>query len=330
MQIKKNISFTICDFNYLKFGLTLAHSFLKFESERFDFNLILVNYLNLLNSEEKVRIKNSLQNINKNLLVLWEDEILDTGVRNELFVKYDIVEYCTSIKALIFEFFLKEKDVENIIYLDPDINIYSNLNRVVEELNKGNIVLTPHISDADTRSDYKKNRETKFLSVGIFNLGFIGIKNTKESRRFVSWWNQRLLELCYLNPQAGLFVDQNWINFVPVFFEKVRIIKDYGYNIAYWNYRERESFLKNNSFEHFKNNSEICFIHFSARLNLRDLPALAKYLEAYEDDINRMDKILMSFNFSIKYTFKKNTSKSVGRKQVLKKIVEHSKRLFKQ
>src|SRR5262249_26022887 len=141
--------------------------------------------------------------------------------------------------------------------------------------------------------NFKELREIKFLNVGVFNLGFIGVSRSNESARFLEWWNMRLMEYCYVNTGKGQFVDQIWLNFAPVFFEKVFVLKDPGLNIAYWNYKERSSFLENN-FKQHQLNGDIVFVHFSARVNLKVLAVLDKYLDNYESSLDRMDSKLKS------------------------------------
>jgi hypothetical protein len=195
------------------------------------------------------------------------------------------VEYCTSIKALAFQHFFRDDVIRDAVFLDPDVKVYGAFNSVMKGLETNDIVLTPHICSVDLSDDFKLTRETKFLSVGVFNLGFIGLRNSEGVKHFLQWWDQRLIEYCYLNPAKGQFVDQNWMNFVPVFFEKVGILKDLGLNIAYWNYRERKTFLE-------ENKKEVCFVHFSARTNFRDLPLLDHYLDDYETSLAAMDSVL--------------------------------------
>ncbi|MCR5877541.1 hypothetical protein [Phenylobacterium sp. J367] len=39
---------------------------------------------------------------------------------------------------------------------------------------------------------------------------------------------------------AGLFVDQRWCDHVPALFDKVKVLRDPGYNVASWNISTRE------------------------------------------------------------------------------------------
>ena len=83
--------------------------------------------------------------------------------------------------------------------------------------------------------------DTRNLAIkhGIFNLGFIGVRNTEEGRRFADWWAQRTQYLCRAEVANGLFTDQKWLNFAPVFFEGVAILKSPRHNVATWNLTTR-------------------------------------------------------------------------------------------
>jgi hypothetical protein len=76
-------------------------------------------------------------------------------------------------------------------------------------------------------------------TVLYFNLGFIGVRNAEEGRRFASWWAERTYHLCRAEVQNGLFTDQKWLNFAPVFFDGVAIIKSSRHNVATWNLTTR-------------------------------------------------------------------------------------------
>jgi hypothetical protein len=75
---------------------------------------------------------------------------------------------------------------------------------------------------------------------GVFNLGFVAVKQCRETDRFLSWWEQRCLNFAYNEHRTGMFVDQKWINLVPCFFESVKVLKYPGCNMAFWNLHERQ------------------------------------------------------------------------------------------
>ncbi len=151
---------------------------------------------------------------------------------------YDPLELATSIKPLCFSYLLTA-DCEAAIYLDPDIVVFQPLTLALSALQAGHeIVLTPHIL-TPLPADGKKPDDRAIMASGIYNLGFAAFANTPRSRAFIGWWGRQLRTLGLADVRAGLFTDQKWIDFAPVFSSKTHIIRDPGYNVAYWNLHER-------------------------------------------------------------------------------------------
>ncbi|MEN6604601.1 MAG: glycosyltransferase [Bryobacteraceae bacterium] len=152
--------------------------------------------------------------------------------------KYSIMELNTAVKPYAFEYLFDRDDLERIVYLDPDIQIYSRMDGLVEVLDQGaNLVLTPHLTGA--LDDDKRPGEIDILRSGAYNLGFIAVARGRESMAFLAWWQQRLYDHCVVDLPRGLFVDQRWIDLVPGMFDGVVILRDPGYNVAYWNLSHR-------------------------------------------------------------------------------------------
>ncbi len=165
--------------------------------------------------------------------VVRVEELGIPDLRQWLF-QHDVVELCTAVKGLML-CRLMDEGARKIVYLDPDIALFSNLSEVEALLDHHNIVLTPHLTEPeDTRGGIADN-EIGALKHGIYNLGFVAVANTSEGRRFAQWWRDRLIEFCYDDVPNGIFTDQRWCDHVPVFFDGVHILRDPGYNVASWN-----------------------------------------------------------------------------------------------
>jgi hypothetical protein len=166
--------------------------------------------------------------------------VQDLGIpdwRRWLF-KHDVVEACTAVKGpFLHQACASGADVA--IYLDPDTALINSLDPLIEALADNDILLTPHLLDPEETSQAILDNEVSALRTGIYNLGFVAIRTTGEGARFARWWNDRLLSFCYDDIPNGLFVDQRWCDHVPAFFEKVRILRDPGYNVASWNISRR-------------------------------------------------------------------------------------------
>jgi hypothetical protein len=80
----------------------------------------------------------------------------------------------------------------------------------------------------------------------------------------VEWFKDRLLTHCFNDEERGLFVDQLWLNFIPLYFPESQAISDEGANVAYWNVHDRH--LERTRLEtprYRANSSPLLFVHFS-------------------------------------------------------------------
>ena len=152
--------------------------------------------------------------------------------------KHDVVEVCTAVKGP----FLRQacaSGADAVIYLDPDTALFESLDPVLARLETSDILLTPHLLDPNTDRQAILDNDLSASRTGIFNLGFVAVRAGGEGARFAGWWNDRLLEFCYDDIAAGLFVDQKWCDHVPALFDRVGVIRDPGYNVASWNISQR-------------------------------------------------------------------------------------------
>jgi len=171
---------------------------------------------------------------------------------------YSLIELCTAVKPFCANW-LMDRGAPSLIYLDPDIKTYASLNLVFEQLEKNNIVLTPHLTDPIL--DSARPNHVDILRAGTYNLGFIGIQNSNEARRFLNWWSDKLVHQCINAPDQGLFVDQRWVDLAPGLFDGVLVSRHPGLNVAYWNLENRTLSKKSSTF--LANDEPLIFIHYS-------------------------------------------------------------------
>ena len=85
---------------------------------------------------------------------------------------------------------LQGEGYDNVIYIDPDVQVFSNFTEVPRGLESVDVVLTPHffcLTD-DTANLMDKD----VIRTGIFNLGFIAMKRNNETEEFVKWLDKRV------------------------------------------------------------------------------------------------------------------------------------------
>jgi hypothetical protein len=154
--------------------------------------------------------------------------------------KHNLIELSTAIKPFVMMRLLALADCEAVVYFDPDIVVFSRLDDLFSRLEGSSILLTPHQTQPETELEAVVDNEIGSLRHGIYNLGFIAVKADPVGRGFASWWAERLRHFCLAAYEKGLWVDQRWIDHVPVFFPKVGVITDSRFNVAAWNITTRE------------------------------------------------------------------------------------------
>ncbi len=153
--------------------------------------------------------------------------------------QYNVLELNTAAKPFFLAQLLKLSGTAKLVYLDPDIVVLHRLDALARLLDEHNVVLTPHLLEPYPL-DGKRLHERHILLSGTYNLGFVAVSAGRETDRMLRWWQERMYTGCRDRKKKGMFVDQKWMELAPSYFDGVHILREPGYNIAYWNLHSRE------------------------------------------------------------------------------------------
>lgn len=244
--------FTICSKNFLAYARTLHDSLLThYQGASFFVALCdrLDDYIDV--AQEPFEI------IEVTRLAIPDVE--------EMAQRYNITEFNTAIKPFVFKYLFAEHHFSSVVYLDPDILVVDRFTEVDRLLENGaEAILTPHILEPAEQAEMHDQR---LLLYGVYNLGFLALRNTAQVRKIVDWWARRLQFQCMIKLEEGLFTDQKWVDLFPAFIPATRILDHPGYNVAYWNLSQRRVRLRDGRW--FVNDQPLRFVHFSGH-NLDD------------------------------------------------------------
>jgi glycosyltransferase involved in cell wall biosynthesis len=275
--------FTIVSKNYLSFSRTLLSSVQNHHPEWDRFVLLA----------DEIDNKFDPKNESFHLINLSEIKLPDI---NKFLFRYTILELNTAVKPWVFSWLFNEKKYDKVIYIDPDIYVYSPLTEVERALDSGKLmVLTPHLTGF--LDDDKRPSELNILQAGTYNLGFLAVSKHHDTERFLKWWQSKLEFNCTVDIPNALFVDQKWMDLTPGFFEDVYILHHPGYNVAYWNLKHRT--VTKNGESYFVNGKRLVFFHFSGinpsnpntlskhqnRFTLKNIGAAAQLVQEYADAV---------------------------------------------
>jgi len=287
-----NAVFTIVAKNYLPLAFAQAETLRRFHPD-IDYSILLAD------SAEGLDLDAIPYNIQKL-------DVLNIDGLESLEFKYNLTEFCTAVKPYYIKH-LFGQGFKKVIYLDPDVCVFSSLDPIFNELTNSSIVLTPHFITPEINYTGTIS-ESLLLHVGVFNCGFIAVSDSEKGRHFVKWWEDRLYNLAYQDKIESLHTDQKWVDLVPAFYGKDAYISDdIGRNMAFWNLHERKLIYNEdgrhdveNRFSHSR--SPLMLFHFAgydiknaetvihknhAEYSMTDFPELKQLFMWYRDILIR-------------------------------------------
>ena len=222
---------------------------------------------------------------------------LDIDGFERMAVIYDVLELSTAVKPWLLRWLLARSDGRGALYLDPDMLVQEPLTELFALIERHKLVLSPHSLEPMPR-DGKRPNEQDILIAGVYNLGFIGIGSGKFADELLDWWSERLESDCIIDPERGFFVDQRWMDFVPGMAESFHLLRDPGFNVAYWNLTARPVSRRDGRW-YVKGDVPLRLFHFSGfdptrphvlskhqdRIRLGDHPDVAELCRRYADEL---------------------------------------------
>jgi hypothetical protein len=209
--------------------------------------------------------------------------VADLGIDHfpDFAFRYDIMEFNTAVKPFMMDWLIREGGFEQVVYLDPDIEVFAPMQPVFAAFDEGaDFTITPHITAPAEFAEFPD--DIGIMKAGIYNLGFIGMNNSQEVQDFLQWWKRRLRYQCVNQQEAGIFVDQKFIDLLPAFASQVAIIRDRTLNVAYWNLEQRK--LTKTTEGWLVDGEPLIFFHFSGIIPQQP-QRLSKHTERFQDNL---------------------------------------------
>lgn len=277
---------TIITKNYLAYARTLALSLAEHNPE---------SRLYVLLAD---KLDGYFEPNNEPFTLIQLEDLGNQKVIESMCFYYTPFELCCALRGMLHEYILDKTYAEKWLFLDSDVLVCGSLEEILSQLDTTSILLCPHCTTpVDTK--FVKCQELNILRAGLYNAGFLGLRRTSETKKFISWFRDRLQIYGFKKPIQTQYVDQLWLNFVPLFFKDVSLLLHPGANLAYWNLYERTL----GEDEHGNitvNGQPLLFFHFScwniytpdkftAKASImyegKDFPAISRLGEVYRDKL---------------------------------------------
>ncbi len=151
--------------------------------------------------------------------------------------QYTPSEFSTSLKPFLLRHLLQCLQPAGLLYLDTDVLVLQEITEVQTRVKDRSVIVTPHLT-RPVLAEGGGVEEWHVFKSGIYNTGVLAVANNRNAHTFLEWWCQRTAESHMRTDWETTFVDQPWLDFVPLFFPGVEILKDPTWNLGYWNFAE--------------------------------------------------------------------------------------------
>ena len=205
---------------------------------------------------------------------------------------YDVIELATSLKPFLLKYLI-DIGSTSVVYLDPDVQVFSSLEKVFRYTEEFGTTITPHRL-TPTSGDNPGFHELGFLRYGVYNLGYIGV--TSSSINMLNWWSKRLVRYSGKFPEENIFTDQKWIDLARAYFD-FYVISDRTLNIAPWNLDERSLYYLNGTL--MCDDGPVVFVHFS---QLSSSLSRGIFLPYWQQTLNETSQHLSSLDIILGIT----------------------------
>lgn len=161
-------------------------------------------------------------------------------------------------RVAVVEFCLKAMKYDTAIFVDGDTYTYSPYTDLQNVTESHDIVVIPHITQPlPEDSFFPQNRTISFAgnyNTGVWSASIKGLD-------FLEWWRNQTSLYPITQPEVGIIAEQGWLRFANDFCNNAKVFRHPGYNVAYWNIKQRLLEIKNN--QYYINNERLSVIHFS-------------------------------------------------------------------
>jgi hypothetical protein len=162
----------------------------------------------------------------------------------DMALRYDIGQRASAYKPFFLRHINAERRYDTVFYLDVDMQLFARLDEAADLLRSAgaSMLLSPH--SLLPRGLGRAIDDRAILLAGTFNSGLLVLDASDEAFRFLDWWAMLNRTECFTDA-AYFSRDQKWLNLAPTYFERARILRHPGYNVAHFNVDERSEVLSN-------------------------------------------------------------------------------------
>ncbi|MBU1820617.1 MAG: hypothetical protein KKG00_03770, partial [Bacteroidetes bacterium] len=118
---------------------------------------------------------------------------------------------------------------QELIYLSPSTCLFGSLDSIVEP--EAFVQLTPNRTRPIEPQTGLLDRNV--LNIGMYHSNSLIIHpQDSQTTKFLNWWCDRTLDRAAFNLCEGMCLDQLWLNYLPVYYENIHLIREEGWHLG--------------------------------------------------------------------------------------------------
>jgi hypothetical protein len=184
-------------------------------------------------------------------------------------------------RIAIVEFALSQLGFETAIFVDGDTYSYNSYDELQKTAEDHSLVVIPHITKPLPNDDRFPQNRIISLS-GNYNSGVWAA--SQKGLEFIEWWKEQTALFPVTRSDLGLVNEQGWLRFAGDFDDNTKIFRHPGYNVAYWNIKQRVLSLVDNTI--LIDNQNLVIKHFSGLKKELNISQMSVFQNRYWLDVN--------------------------------------------
>lgn len=120
---------------------------------------------------------------------------------------------------------------EELAFLSPTTQLFASLDLVADKA--AFLQLSPQrlrpIGELDGRS-VAPLEDKRVLNTGMYNSGSWIMHPDSQEIALLNWWCERMIDRGFLDLCEGMCLDQLWLNYLPIYYERVKSIRNPGWH----------------------------------------------------------------------------------------------------
>ncbi len=232
--MSQRAAYTIITANYLAHAETLAETLAQ-HNPGLQLYVLIVDLPDDLEHQQFQHFK-----------LIYLRELGEAELIEQMSFYYSPAEFCWSLRGFMHEYMQNQTQHDTWLFLDSDMMVSGSFEPIFAQLDHCSILLNPHFQ----KTGYLPAGswiELEVLRAGKFNGGFLGLRRSIVTTQFITWFKARLERFAFDEPYFEeirfLHGDQLWLDFVPIHFPEVELLRHPGANLAHWNLFERDVVL---------------------------------------------------------------------------------------